>query len=174
MVRFRVPLPMVFLGLIGSLLNCQPVMEILYIVSIGSIVAGGVVSAFFAKRPSRFIMWLSAYLVLIEGVTQLGLVYLWQTLDFEVTSIVVIAFILFNFGNILVVLGRFKRGQISARPLVFAGGIFIGYAMAAFLWSVDYSTWNLKLGLLLVICAIILISMPIGLILTARRQNETS
>ncbi|TXG76232.1 hypothetical protein E6Q11_05010 [Candidatus Dojkabacteria bacterium] len=140
-----------------------------------AIIAGGVVSAFSAKKPTRFMMWMTAYLVLIAGIVQIGLIFGWYLLDIAFTAPVIIAFILYNLGNISVIIGRAMKGKKSwARYAVYAGGVALGIAMI--ILGIQSMTVELSVthGVLLAYIAVILITMPIGLVLSARshRNNQ--
>jgi len=134
-----------------------------------AIITGGMLSAFSARTPSRFIMWATAYLVLVVGIVQLGLVFGWQLLELPHTLIGVSAFILFNLGNSAVLWGRWLKGRKeSARIIVYIGGVLLAISMMLLGGAAlsAHPSWALFPFLTLVV--IVLVSMPIGLVLSTR------
>lgn len=148
-------------------------MDFFIAVAIVAIVAGGVISAFSARRPSRFVMWLTAYLVLVVGIVQIGLVFSYRLMNLPTEWPIALGFILFNLGNLAVMFGRWLKGRSSrARFIVYTGGILLAIAMiimGGLAFTVSFS-WTQVLFLSLVI--IILVSMPIGLILSAKPHKS--
>jgi len=141
---------------------------------LGAIVAGGIFSAFSARHPTRFAMWLTAYLVLIVGLIQLGLIAGWQQLHLATSAIIIACFAFYNIGNAAVVIGRWLKGKRNeARfgvyigsgllivSMLFLGGTALGAGMS----------WTLVWFLALII--VVIASAPIGVILSIRRRNDT-
>lgn len=133
-----------------------------------AIVAGGLLAAFSARQPTRLKVWMSAYLVLVAGLAQFGLAVGWRWLGGAAGTVAVAAFLLYNVGNVLVMLGTVQKWRWAV--LVMLGGVVLAIAMALLVWAVRdaASSWTLVWFLALVL--IILITMPIGLILSARRK----
>lgn len=138
-------------------------------VAIVAIITGGVTSAFSARHPSRFVMWLTAYLVLVVGVIQIGLASIYKLITLPVGWLIVLGFILFNLGNIAVIIGRWlKSWHKQARFVVYLGGLLLAIAMiimGGLSFAASFS-WAQVIFLSLVV--IILVTMPIGLVLSAR------
>lgn len=140
--------------------------------SVLAIVAGGMLSAFTARTPSRLTAWLSAYLVLVVGIVQLGLLASWRQLGSPEGVSAGAAFTLYNAGNLGVILGTVRKAKIRRLPLVVAsGGLLIGIAMIMLLWAVRNARYSWALAGCVLLALIILISMPVGIVLSARRHN---
>ena len=147
-------------------------MNLFIILSFLAICAGGVLAAFTARKPTRFIMWLTAYLVLIVGVAQLGLAYSWLELNLHTGWITVFAFIVYDFGNIAVILGRALKGQTKwAKYFVYKGGVLLAVSMAILLYGAHGVALSWTSVLFYALTIIILVSMPIGLMLSSRRTR---
>lgn len=143
--------------------------------SILAIVAGGLLSAFSARRPTRPIAWASAYLVLVVGIIQLGLITLWHRLGQPETTAVAVALIAYNLGNGTVIAGTMLKKRLRYyRVPVNSGGLFIGLAMIILLFAVRKSSASWALTEFIVLAVIILVSMPIGLLLSVKRHKEFS
>lgn len=145
--------------------------EIFSALGILAIVGGGLLAAFSARRPTHLKAWLSAYLVLVAGITQFGLAIGWQRLGQPAVVPAVLAFCFFNLGNLGVITGTVLARLRRSGYLVNTGGGLLAIAMILLAWSVSsrHASWTLVWFLALVI--IILVSMPIGLILSARRHR---
>ena len=138
-----------------------------------TIAAGGTIAAFSARRPTRFVMWLTAYLVLIGGLMQLGLAIGVQQLRIPIDWLVITAFLLYNLGNVAVIIGRALKARLSrARYIVSLGGVLLAASMLGLVWSVHHLSGSWTLAWFLILVTIILISMPIGLILSSRHRTE--
>lgn len=99
-----------------------------------SVLAGGFVSAIAAHAPTRFLMWMVAYLVLVAGVAQavLGLGQAWLAERVPSRRWRIGEWVLFNAGNAGVIAGT----GLACTPLVAVGtGLFV-VALAAFLVGV--------------------------------------
>lgn len=136
-----------------------------------AIVSGGMLSAFAAGSPSYVLSWTVAYLVLVAGVVQilLGLgAYKLAKAQVPLWSIIT-AFTLFNLGNATVITGTAVKYALDANNyLVSAGGLMVSIAMIVFLRMVrgaDRTKWLLGYYFLI---DIVLISMVVGVILSAR------
>lgn len=148
-------------------------MNFIIILSYFAIIAGGVLSAFTARTPTRLTMWVVAYLVLVAGIIQLGLSYSWLALKLPTTAIPLSAFIFYNFGNAAVVIGRVLKGRSRwAKYLVFRGGALLAISMIGLIWSAWGVTLSWTSVLFYTFAVVILVSMPIGLTLSARRNSR--
>lgn len=137
-----------------------------------AIVLGAVISAFRAKQPSRFVMWMVAYLVLIAGATQIGLLYGWHLLHLEFDFWIVIAFTLYNIGNLAVIYGRALKGKKSlALPLVNSGGVLLGISMLILIIRSYIGQFSISHLVFALSALVVLIGMPIGLVLSSRSRK---
>jgi len=137
-----------------------------------AVAGGGLVAAFSARRPSRLVLWLVAYLVLVEGLVQFGLATGWQQLGSFAGGPALAAFLLYNLGNASVIVGRTLKGRTPrALLLVRLGGALLAVSMLLLLWSVRHAAGSWTLLWFLALVVIIFISMPVGLLLSARRQT---
>jgi hypothetical protein len=146
-------------------------MEIFSGLGLAAVAAGGLLAAFSAKQPSRFKSWLSAYLVLVVGLTQFGLAIGWQRLNQPQVGLATAAFIIYNLGNAGVMVGTgLKTRWRRSAALVSLGGAGLAIAMLLLTWSIQTAkaSWTLIWFMLLVL--VILIAMPIGLIMSNRRH----
>lgn len=147
-------------------------MNAFYYVAFIAIIIGGVVSAFTARQPARFTMWLTAYLVLVVGVVQFGLVYCWQMLDITTTWQLIAGFCLYNIGNIAVMSGRYFKGKSPySLKCVYSGGVILALAMVLLIigaWAAPMSFAHISYT---IFAGVILVSMPIGLTLSARSKE---
>lgn len=84
-----------------------------------AIIAGGMLSAALAAAPTRAVMWLVAYLVLVVGVAQIALgAGQWRLAPRPVPgTLLACQWLLFNGANALVM-----TGTLLAHPAVVAGG----------------------------------------------------
>ena len=145
-------------------------MNFFIIFSFLAICAGGTLAAFTARKPSRFIMWLTAYLVLIVGIAQLGLAYSWLELNLHTGWITIAAFIVYNFGNLAVILGRALKSRTRwAKYSVYKGGLLLAISMAVLLYGAHGVALSWTSVLFYALTITILVSMPIGLMLSSRR-----
>jgi hypothetical protein len=134
-----------------------------------AIAAGGLLAAFSARRPTRLKTWMSAYLVLVAGLVQFGLAVGWQRLGSSGGATAIVAFVLFNIGNIFVMLGTAQKQRWAA--LVRLGGLFLAVTMLLLAWAVKSAAASWTLAWFLALVLIILVTMPIGLTLSARRKS---
>lgn len=131
-----------------------------------AIVSGGVISAFLPDQASSYDTWLVAYLVLVVGVAQVVLGWGLSKLPTKkVASYVYTVFLAFNFGNWLVVSGTL----ISDQLLVYVGGAMICFAMVVGLAAIRGAKRTPYLYAYIFMVAIILVSTPVGLILSTMR-----
>jgi hypothetical protein len=141
--------------------------------SVLAIIAGGLISAFSARRPTQFTAWVSAYLVLVVGIMQLGIVSLWHALGRPQVAVAWLALLIYNLGNLCVIIGTLlkKRAGRYPRP-VDLGGLFLALAMLLLLMSVRHAKLSWALGGFAALVIIILVSMPIGLVLSNKRSRS--
>lgn len=139
-------------------------------VSVGvvAIVAGGLVAAAIAHEPSRDLVWLVAYLVLVVGVAQCGLGLGQAGLMASVPGRMRVGseWTLFNCGNIAVIVGtlagRFAIVAAGTAALLIALGLFVQATR-----SVDKTRlWQAYHGLL----AVVAIGAVAGLGLSALKH----
>ncbi len=94
-----------------------------------SVIAGGMISAFFAKTPSRFVMWAVAYMVLVSGVVQSGFGLGLQKLLAKKPNkqLIPVAYILYNLGSLGTVLGTYLkyRGEYRQSVIILSGVLMV-------------------------------------------------
>lgn len=138
-----------------------------------AILCGGLLSAFSARKPNRFSSWASAYLVLVSGLLQvimgLGTYYLVEQYS---SGLLFSAFIMFNLGNIGVILGtKLKAESKRYRLFVDGGGGLLVIALAVFLSIMRSASLSWQLIVLDLVTLLILISIPTGLVLARRIKH---
>lgn len=149
-------------------------MQAFEIISVLAIIAGGLVAAFSAKRPSRVASWASAYLVLVVGIIQLGLAVAWQALAGASSSLALAAFIIYNLGNASVLAGTIYKARLKRYSLVVnCGGALLALAMVLLLLAPNYAKFSWPLAAFVALAIIILVSMPIGLTISSRRHRTS-
>lgn len=100
-----------------------------------AIIAGGALSAALAHAPTRPVMWLVAYLVLVVGIAQIALGagqsrLAWRALS---PALLTSQWLLFNCANGLVIAGR-----LLAQPAaIVAGAVMLAAALGLFLRGVS-------------------------------------
>ncbi|QDQ98597.1 hypothetical protein [Tomitella fengzijianii] len=137
-------------------------------VGAAAVVGAGVLAAATASRPTEFTVWANAYLVLVVGVVQivLGLAAGVLAVRPAGAAVVASAFVLFNAGSALVITGTGLDGVVGWNvALVDVGGAALIPAMGLFLYLVRGARSGAWLHLYRIVVAVILVSMPIGLIL---------
>lgn len=135
-----------------------------------SISAGGLISAVTASAPTQHSAWAVAYLVLVVGLAQgaLGLGQAWLADDAPLRRLVITECITFNLGNTGVLLGTL----FSLPVLVDAGGVALVIALTFFLRGVRGAwTGNWLRVLYRISVAILLVSIPVGLVLAHLRAG---
>lgn len=147
-------------------------MNVFYYLSFIAITTGGVISAFTARKPARLMMWLTAYLVLVVGVVQFGLIYCWDQLGINPSWPCVAGFIIYNLGNVAVVAGRILKGRRSALNYVYLGGATLAISMILLIAGTGAAPFSIPHFVYLAFTIVILISMPIGVTMSARRQKQ--
>ncbi len=128
-----------------------------------AIVVGGLVAAANASVPTEKGSWLAAYLVLVVGVTQVGLGAGQEMLADPAPTVgrLTFEYVAFNAGSLGVLVGTLLGPPL----LVDLGGIALVAALVTFMASVPrhWTPWPLVAYRLLVI--IVVASVPIGLVL---------
>ena len=148
-------------------------MDFIIILSFVAITAGGILSAFTARTPSRLTMWVVAYLVLVVGIVQLGLAYSWLALKLPTNTIVLAAFVFYNFGNVAVIIGTIKKGRSHwAKYLVRRGGILLAFSMLGLISNAYGVALSWTAVLFYTLTTVILVSMPVGLILATKHNDK--
>lgn len=135
-----------------------------------SIAAGGTLSAFRAKAPSRQAMWVSAYLVLITGLFQLGLALGLPSIV-ENFGVVVAGLLmaLYNIGSVGVIVGTLYKQRTGWRSFSVAGSLLItGVVLVAGVGAYGQRL-NLQAGLFYVTVVVLFITSLVGAKLAARK-----
>lgn len=151
-------LPLLIFGLVGML----------------AVASGGLLAAFSARKPSRLAAWASSYLVLVAGLLQVGIgASLYYLVKSSAAWLTILAFIAFNLGNAGVLLGTVLKNRSGKyRILVDIGGGLLAISMILLLILVHGAAMSWQLLAFYIIVAIILVTMPIGLILSRRRKGR--
>lgn len=132
-------------------------------VGVGCIIAGGLLAAVTAAAPSEATTWASAYLVLVAGVSQVGLCAGQALLAGRPVPrrLLLAGLLAWNAGNAAVLVGTLVERTL----LVDAGGLLLVVALATALAVVRRPVarrrWILRLYRVLV--AVLLVSIPVGL-----------
>ncbi len=132
---------------------------------LAAVIAGGLIAAATAHAPSETLVWLVAYLVLIVGVAQiaLGVGQYWLAGRAPARTRLWVEFAAFNLGNAGVIVGTL----IDVAPLVDAGGVLVVVALILFLMGGRGASRGGGLRhLYRILILLLLISVPIGLLLT--------
>lgn len=146
-------------------------MTIFTIISLVAISCGGLLVAFTARQPTQLKSWLSAYLVLVVGLLQLGIVACCQSLGMAAAGLTLLALILFNLGNALVIIGRIikSRSRWSLRLVAFGAALLIVSSLRIFLSSIGQgNTAGTKIWLTMLL-AIVIISAIAGTTMSAKK-----
>jgi hypothetical protein len=101
------------------------------VVALAAIVAGGLVAAVTAHAPSRALVWMVAYLVLVVGVAQaaLGAGQAWLATSAPSARLVTLQCLLFNLGSAGVIAGTL----MASAPWVTSGTAVFAIALLLFL-----------------------------------------
>lgn len=146
---------------------------VLFIVlGVMAILAGGLLSAYTAKSPSRLASWASAYLVLIVGIGQVGIgMILQHIIQDPGLFLTMLAFVAYNLGNAGVLIGTlYKDRKKHFRKYVDIGGGLHVISMVALIFLTNQAPLSWPLVLLYLIIVTIMMSMPIGLKLSRRQK----
>lgn len=118
-------------------------------------------------------MWMSAYLVIVVGIIQFGLAVGWQRLGAHGPLIAALAFAAYNLGNTGVILGRTYTGRSRySYGLVRLGGLLLATAMILLLVTVRPVALSWTSVWFCTLIVIILVSMPVGVVLSRRRHSK--
>jgi len=143
-----------------------PAAQPFVVVALIAIVAGGLVAAATAHAPSRIVIWMVAYLVLVAGVAQLllGVGQALLAADVPSRTWVALEFVLFNTGNAGVI-----AGALTDRFAIVAGGeILFAIALGLFLFGTRAATRRPALTAYHGLIGVLLVGAVVGLVLTAR------
>ncbi|WP_423058875.1 hypothetical protein [Brevibacterium linens] len=134
-----------------------------------AIIAAGFLAAVTASIPQRQIFWAIAYLVLVVGIAQIGLGtgQAWLAERPTGTPTVTAQFVAFNLGNAGVIGGTFADSPL----LVDAGGVALVISLVLFVWGTRGSTHNWLKTVYWILLGILIVSIPIGLILSHLRAG---
>ena len=133
-----------------------------------AVVAGGILAAATAHAPSQPAVWATAYLVLVVGVVQVALaIGLGLLAARPVTGAMQAwAFGLFNLGNAAVLTGTLLGDGAGVGVwIVDVGGVLLAASMVLLLIYVRGAHRSRLLAIYVAVVAVILVSMPIGLVL---------
>jgi hypothetical protein len=133
------------------------------------VVAGGFVAAATAPVPSEKGSWAAAYLVLVVGVAQLGLVagVAWLADRTPSSRLIGAEFLSWNLGNAAVLAGTL----LDVQPAVALGGALIVLALLAALAAVRPAGPSRMLWVYRTLLVIVLVSVPIGVVLGQVRSG---
>ncbi len=131
------------------------------VLAIAAIIVGGLLSAFFAAEPSRIIMWVSAFLVLVLGIGQLtlGTVVRHITGEPRVTLAAAIC-ALYNLAGFAIIAGTVQKDQFHYLVAIGSGGLWI--ALLGHMWLTQRSLEASWRGFYYVMMVILLVSTAIG------------
>lgn len=134
-----------------------------------AIVAAGLLAAVTASVPQRQILWAIAYLVLVVGIAQIGLGagQAWLAARPIRTPLLAAQFAAFNLGNAGVIGGTFADSPL----LVDGGGVALVIALALFVWGTRGSAKSWLQTVYWILLGILIVSIPIGLILSHLRHG---
>lgn len=137
-------------------------------VGAAAVVAGGILAAATASASSQPAVWATAYLVLVVGAVQIALAIGFGLLVPRpvAAGLRAWAFGLFNLGNAAVLAGTLLDGVVRGSVwLVDLGGGLLAIAMALLLYAARGARRGWLLRGYIAVVAVILVSMPIGLVL---------
>lgn len=147
-------------------------METFLVISIIAIIWGGLLSASTASHPTRYSVWASAYLVLVVGITQLGLVYYWQRLNISSSALAITALIIFNIGNLIVLFGRFlKQSSHWSLSWITLGSILLAIAVIMLGVNASGTAVTSSLSWYFILLLVILFGAFAGVIMSARPEK---
>lgn len=128
------------------------------------ILAGGLASAVGAHNPQRFVMWVSAYLVLVVGVVQavFGAGQAWLTHRVPSRGLCWLQCALFNLGSVGVIASQ----ALARHWLVYPGTLLFAAAMGLFLVGTRHGRHARWLWAYRVMIALIGASSLVGIVLS--------
>lgn len=138
------------------------------IVAFAAMLAGGLVSAGFAHAPTRHIMWMVAYLVLVAGLIQAALGVGQALLPTHLPSkrLLIAECVLFNVGNVGVI-----AGTLLSRPTLVAAGTLVFVAsLLLFLVGVRHARGGWPVYVFRSLLVITCIGASVGLTLSFMRS----
>ncbi|MEO8691779.1 MAG: hypothetical protein ABI397_03290 [Candidatus Saccharimonas sp.] len=148
-------------------------MIIFTIVAFIALALAGIISAFRARRPDRFTMWLVAYLVVIVGLVQYGIATGYEQLGLNVDFYTILAMLLYNIGSLSVMLGRWLKGHHpQSRQMVYLGGALLAVSMLIIALHVDWNAPSWTLTWFTCLIAVVMIGMPTGMVLSSRLSRD--
>ncbi len=138
--------------------------RLLLVTSLVAILAGGLMSGATAHAPTRHIMWMAAYLVLVAGVVQAALGLTQALLPERLPSRAwhISEWVLFNVGNAGVIAGTLLHSSLI---VTIGTGLFV-VALVLFLIGVHNARGGWPLYVYRAILTIVCISAVIGLVLS--------
>lgn len=134
-----------------------------------AIAAAGLLAAVTASIPQRQILWAIAYLVLVVGIAQIGLGagQAWLAERPIGAPLLTAQFVAFNLGNAGVIGGTFADTSL----LVDAGGAALVVSLILFVRGTRASTTSWLKTVYWILLVILIVSIPIGLILSHLRHG---
>lgn len=137
---------------------------------LAAIIVGGVLAAFCAKNPTTPAVWASAYLVLVLGVLQAFFgVTLKHLAGKSVRTAVDWAWGGYNAGSLLVMYSTLlKYEHMNHLPYLYTGSALLVLAMFSMLYATKSAPESRLKLVFYVLVAIILISVPSGLVLSGK------
>lgn len=133
-----------------------------------AVLAGGSLSAGFAKQPSTLPIWTSAYLVLVVGVAQIFLaVAVMQLLGRQSQSIIYWIYGLFNTGSLLTIMSTILKysGYSQHLAVTMIGAGLIIAAMVVLGWKLHNAKASLFKTATYGLVGLLMISSLLGLVL---------
>lgn len=141
-----------------------------WLTAVSAIITAAILTAFTAKSPTTLVMWVSAYLTLVVGMTQvfLGLSVI-QLVKKSATRSVLWVFGLFNAGNALVIVSTLLKYSHYDHHLVvtIAGALLIALAMIILGRQIRQARPSTLRSLTYAVIAILISSSLLGLVLTS-------
>lgn len=154
----------------NNVMNTTPLAHWLFgSLGVAAIASGGLLSAFWSRWTSRRLSWAVAYIVLVAGLLQLGFAYgLAAAVPNPPVGILVGAFLAYNLGNAAVLVGTILKDVPRCRGLVDIGGCLLSLAMILLIYTAWDAPGSWQLMIFYAAVIVILITMPIGLVLSRR------
>lgn len=129
-----------------------------------AIIAGGLVSGATAHEPSRFLMWLVAYLVLVVGAMQIvfGAGQAWLAVRLPGFGVIWGQWVVFNLGNAGVILGTYLQDT----ALVALGTLLFALALLWFLYATRQNRWRVWGVAYRALLGLLFLSSCVGVVLS--------